>query len=157
MMAGTNKPGEPHESRPKSVAHDAHDALSFHRPPHLESDDPHRAGDTLAVTHDSHDHPGESVYIRVALILAIVTAIEVVIYYIEALEDILVPALLLLSAGKFIAVVGYFMHLKFDDRRFTWVFVSGLVIALSVFLGTAAMFIYHNYDILELDLGIPAE
>ena len=156
-MAGTNKPGEPHESRPKSVAQDSHDALSFHRQPHLATHDPYSSGDSAAVTHDSHDHPGEMVYIKVAAILAIVTAIEVVIYYIEALEDVLVPALLLLSAGKFIAVVGYFMHLKFDDRRFTWVFISGLVIALSVFLGTAAMFIYHNFDILELDLGIPAE
>jgi cytochrome c oxidase subunit 4 len=156
-MAGTNKPGEPHESRPHSVAHDSHDALSFHRPPHLSPNDPHSSGDSAAVTYDSHDHPGETVYIKVALVLAIVTALEVFIYYVEALEDVLVPALLLLSAGKFIAVVGYFMHLKFDDKRFTWVFVSGLAIALSVFLGTAAMFIYHNFDILELDLGIPAE
>lgn len=149
-MAGTNKPGEPHESRPRSVARDAHDALPFHRPPHLEPGDPYHKGDSAAITHSSHEHPGEMVYIKVAIILAIVTAIEVVIYYIDALEDVLVPALLLLSAGKFIAVVGYFMHLKFDDRRFTWVFVSGLVIALSVFLGTAAMFVYHTFDILEM-------
>ncbi len=152
-MAGTNQPGEPHESRPKSVARDSHDALWFHRPPHLEPDDPYHKGDSAAITHESHVHPGEATYIRVALILAVVTAIEVFIYYIEALEDILVPALLLLSAGKFIAVVGYFMHLKFDDRRYTWVFVSGLVIAFSVFLGTAAMFIYHNFDILDLHLA----
>ena len=102
---------------------------------------------------DSHDHPGEMVYIKVAAILAAVTAIEVVIYYIDALEDILVPALLLMSAGKFIAVVGYFMHLKFDDKRFTWVFVAGLVIAVSVFLGTAAMFISNTFDVLDLHMA----
>ena len=154
-MGGKNQRGERSESRPSSVAHDAHDALSFHRPPHLAPHDPHSPGDSAAVTRDSHDHPGEMVYIKIAAILAVVTAIEVVIYYIEALEDILVPALILLSAGKFIAVVGYFMHLKFDDRRFTWVFVAGLVIAFSVFLGTAAMFIYHSFDVLKY--GNPTE
>lgn len=100
--------------------------------------------------HDAaHSHPGELEYIKIAAILAVVTAIEVVIYYIEALESILVPALLLLSAGKFIAVVGYFMHLKFDDKRFTWVFVAGLVISFSVFLGLAAMFLYHTFDVIS--------
>ena len=146
-MAGTNTPGEPHESRSHSVARDAHDALSIHRSGH-----PDTAGHAAALHDDSHDHPGQMVYIKVAAILAAVTALEVIIYDIDALEDILVPALLLLSAGKFIAVVGYFMHLKFDDKRYTWVFVSGLVIAFSVFLGTAAMFIYHNYDMLYLHL-----
>ena len=102
--------------------------------------------------HDAaHGHPGELEYIKIAAILATVTAIEVVIYYIDALADILVPALILLSAGKFIAVVGYFMHLKFDDRRFTWVFVAGLVIAFSVFLGAAAMFAYHTFDAIRLN------
>ena len=149
-MAGTNQPGEPHESRPYSVARDAHDALSIHRSGH-----PDTAGHAAALHDDSHDHPGEMVYIKIAAILAAVTAIEVVIYYIEALEDILVPALLLMSAGKFIAVVGYFMHLKFDDKRFTWVFVAGLVIAFSVFLGTAAMFAYHTFDVLRY--GNPTE
>jgi len=103
-----------------------------------------------APDHDAaHGHPGELQYIKIAAILAAVTGIEVVIYYIDALKDILVPALLLLSAGKFIAVVGYFMHLKFDDKRFTWVFVAGLVISFSVFLGAAAMFAYHTFDVIS--------
>ena len=102
--------------------------------------------------HDAaHGHPGELQYIKIAAILAAVTGIEVVIYYIDALKDILVPALLLLSAGKFIAVVGYFMHLKFDDKRFTWVFLAGLIIAFSVFLGAAAMFAFHTFDAIRLN------
>jgi cytochrome c oxidase subunit 4 len=144
-MAGTNKPGEPHESRPHSVARDSHDALSMHRSGH-----PDTAGHAAALHDDSHDHPGQMVYIKVAAILTVVTAIEVIIYYIEALESVLVPALILLSAGKFIAVVGYFMHLKFDDKRFTWVFVAGLAMAFAVFLGTAAVFIYHTFDLVDL-------
>jgi heme/copper-type cytochrome/quinol oxidase subunit 4 len=104
-----------------------------------------------AVAHgayEEHAHPGERTYVLVALILAIVTAVEVAIYYIEAVEDILVPTLLLLSAGKFVAVVGYFMHLKFDDRRFRWIFIFGLAVALACYLGAAAMFIFHGWDVI---------
>ena len=97
--------------------------------------------------YQEHEHPGERTYVTVALILAAVTAVEVAIYYIEALEDILVPALLILSAAKFVAVVGYFMHLKFDDRRFRWIFVFGLIVAAACYLGTAAMFLYHTWDV----------
>jgi cytochrome c oxidase subunit 4 len=98
---------------------------------------------------DQHEHhPDQSVYVKVALILAVVTAVEVAIYYIEALSAILVPLLILLSVGKFVAVVGYFMHLKFDDRRFTWVFVTGLLIAISVVGALAAMHAYNDYEFL---------
>jgi cytochrome c oxidase subunit IV len=97
--------------------------------------------------HAEHAHPTERVYVTVALILGIVTAIEVAIYYIEALDDILVPALLILSAGKFVAVVGYFMHLKFDDVLFRWIFIFGLTVAAACYLGMAAMFLYHTWDV----------
>ena len=85
------------------------------------------------------EHPGERTYIEVAVILAIVTAIEVAIYYISAIRGILVPLLLVLSIAKFLAVVGYFMHLKFDDRRFRWMFGAGLVLSLSVVLALIIM------------------
>ena len=87
-----------------------------------------------------HEHPGEPTYVRVAVILAIVTVVEVAIYYISALRGILVPVLLVLSIAKFVAVVGYFMHLKFDDRLFRWIFVAGLAISMSVVLALLAMF-----------------
>ena len=98
--------------------------------------------------YQEHEHPGERTYVTVALILAVVTAIEVAIYYIEAIEDILVPTLLILSAAKFVAVVGYFMHLKFDDRRFRWIFVFGLSVAVACYLGGAAVFIYNSWDVI---------
>ena len=97
--------------------------------------------------YQEHEHPGERTYVTVAIVLAIITAIEVFIYYVEAVEDILVPMLLILSAAKFVAVVGYFMHLKFDDRRFTWIFGFGLGVAVACFLGTAAMFIANAFNL----------
>jgi hypothetical protein len=43
--------------------------------------------------------------------------------------------LLTLSLIKFVMVVGWFMHLKFDHISFTWYFGGGLALALSIFGG----------------------
>ncbi len=96
---------------------------------------------------DHHEeHPGPSVYVRVAVILAIITAVEVAVYYIDWMHDTgaLVPTLLVLSAIKFTAVVGFFMHLRYDDRRLTWTFVAGLIVALSIVLALYTMFHFHK-------------
>ena len=94
---------------------------------------------------EDYAHLGPAIYIRVAILLSIITAVEVAIYYIEGLRDVLVPILIVLSIAKFVAVVGYFMHLRFDDRRFRWVFIAGLVISTSVVLALLAMFWTDTY------------
>jgi cytochrome c oxidase subunit 4 len=95
-----------------------------------------------------HAHPGERTYIKVAVTLAIITLIEVVIWYIDWMHEnnLLVPALLVLSAIKFVAVVGFFMHLRFDARLFTYIFGSGLAVALSIILALMALFRWHGID-----------
>lgn len=98
-----------------------------------------------------HNHPTENVYIRIALILTIITGIEVLIFYIDAFRSILVPALLILSTAKFVMVVGYFMHLKFDDKRLTWIFASGLALALAVF---GVVFAVMYVDKIDFDLAV---
>lgn len=96
----------------------------------------------------SHGHPSNRKYIEIAIILTIVTLVEVVIYYVEWMHDsgVLVPALLVLSIAKFITVVGYYMHLKFDDPRFRYMFLGGLVIALAVIGALFALFTTHRID-----------
>ena len=84
-------------------------------------------------------HPGPLEYVKIGLILAVITAVEVGIYYIEAIEDALVPILIALSALKFTLVVLWFMHLKFDSQLFAWLLVGGLVLIsmlLAVMLAT---------------------
>lgn len=93
---------------------------------------------------EAHEHPSERQYIKIAILLSVITFVEVAIYYIEALDSILVPALVLLSAFKFIFVVSYFMHLKFDDKRLAWIFASGLLLAAGIFIGTWALMHYHE-------------
>ncbi|MGI8709018.1 MAG: cytochrome C oxidase subunit IV family protein [Actinomycetota bacterium] len=80
---------------------------------------------------DHHPQPGQ--YIKVAIILAVVTALEVAIYYVDALRDVLVPLLLAFAVIKFIMVALWFMHLRFDSRMFRRFFVTGIVLALVVF------------------------
>lgn len=82
--------------------------------------------------HAEH-HPGALEYIQIGLILAIITAIEVGIYYIDLNHNTLVALLIVLSLVKFSMVVLWFMHLKFDSRLFTTAFATGLGAALAVF------------------------
>lgn len=96
------------------------------------------------IGHGEEEHTSAQEYVRVAIILAIITAIEVFIYYLPTARGWLVPALIILSLAKFAAVVGYFMHLKFDNRLFQFMFISGLVVSLSVFLAFLAMFWYST-------------
>lgn len=86
------------------------------------------------VAHGERPHPGPLEYVQIGLALAIVTAVEVAAYYIDALEGVLVPILLVLSALKFSLVALWFMHLRFDNRLFSTFFVGGLALALAIFV-----------------------
>ena len=85
-----------------------------------------------------HGHASVSTYVRVAIVLGIVTALEVGVIYIRQLTPILVPLLLVMSAAKFLLVVLFFMHLRSDGRALAALFVGPLVIgtALAVALMT---------------------
>jgi cytochrome c oxidase subunit IV len=94
-------------------------------PPEVE---PH-AGEAV----HEEKHPGALEYAQIGLVLVIITAIEVAIYYIGLSQTLLVIALLVFSATKFTLVVLWFMHLKFDDRLFSTMFVMGFLLAVSIF------------------------
>jgi cytochrome c oxidase subunit IV len=92
-----------------------------------------------------HAHPTDQTYVRIAIVLAIITLVEVVIYYIATVRSVLVPALLVLSIAKFLMVVGFFMHLRFDSRLYRFMFAAGLVITLGVYLALLAMVLTRGY------------
>ena len=79
-------------------------------------------------------HPGPKEYIRIAIILAAITAAEVAVYYIEGFKEILVPVLFFFSFVKFTLVVLWFMHLRFDSRTYARFFVMGLSGAAVLYL-----------------------
>jgi cytochrome c oxidase subunit IV len=80
-----------------------------------------------------HAHPGPVVYVRVAVVLAVVTAIEVALYYLGLPAGLLVALLLGLASIKFSLVAAYFMHLKFDARLLRRVFLTGIILACAVY------------------------
>ncbi len=94
-----------------------------------------QADEHVAQTEDEgHAHPSDRSYVGIAVILAALTALEVVSYYVEEqLGGLLVPALMAMMVVKFVLVVAWFMHLRFDSNLFTRVFVSGLVLAIGVY------------------------
>jgi len=78
-------------------------------------------------------------YVKVAIFLAVVTAIEVAIsYMVDDLGALFLPLLLSLMLLKFFMVILYFMHLKFDSRLFSMMFYIGLGLAVGVY-GVALM------------------
>jgi cytochrome c oxidase subunit 4 len=80
-----------------------------------------------------HKHPSDRNYIGIALFLAVLTGIEVSTYYLD-LGDVLIPVLMVMMVVKFGVVAGWFMHLKFDSLLFRRLFVSGLVLAILVYM-----------------------
>jgi cytochrome c oxidase subunit 4 len=83
--------------------------------------------------HDAPHHPEPRQYVTIAVVLAVITAIEVAVYYITAVKDFLIPMLLVMSVIKFALVVLWFMHLRFDSHVFRRFFLIGVVLALVVF------------------------
>src|SRR5436853_6453692 len=80
-----------------------------------------------------HDHPSELEYVKVAVVLALITLAEVAVYYVKSLGALLPVILILLSVVKFSMVVLWFMHLRFDSRLFRRLFVTGIVLAFFVY------------------------
>lgn len=78
------------------------------------------------------EHPTPGTYFKVAMTLAIITAVEIAVFYLEFVGYGIIPILALLSGAKFILVMMYYMHLKFDHRIFSLFFVAGLVTAAGV-------------------------
>ncbi len=92
-----------------------------------------------AVVHaEEHAHPGPAQYVKIAVVLTAITAVEVGVYYVEALRPLIGPILISLSVLKFCLVVMFYMHLKFDHPLFTGLFTFGLAMAIFtivVFIG----------------------
>ena len=79
-----------------------------------------------------HDHPKDSLYVLIAVILAAMTAMEVSTYYLD-FGPLFLPVLLTLMVVKFVLVVLFFMHLKFDAKIFGRLFWAGFFLAVIVY------------------------
>ncbi len=85
-------------------------------------------------------HPTPRTYFIVAMILSSITAVEVAIFYATWLGHGIIPVLAILSTVKFAMVVMFYMHLRYDARLFTSLFVGGLALAFSVVFALIGLF-----------------
>lgn len=101
------------------------------------------ASPDLDQAHDTTDehggHTTDADYIKIGIVLAVLTAIEVALFYFPpgAAE---VPLLLGLMVVKFAIVAAYFMHLKGDNKVLTLLFSIGLGMATLVYFAVLFAF-----------------
>ena len=113
------------------MAHDPHGSPDLqHAPQHH------------VVSGEEHTHPTWSIYWKVALILTIITAVEVSAFYIPAWEEsrVYVPSMLIMSGAKFAIVVLFYMHLKYDHRLFRALFGGPLIVAVITIVSLMFLF-----------------
>jgi cytochrome c oxidase subunit IV len=105
----------------------------------VASAEPHH-GDAHA-----HAHPDWSTYKWVALILTVITVLEVWIFYTPFAENrLFVPSLLIMSAAKFVIVVMFYMHLKYDAKVFRALFMGPLLIGVIMII--SLLFLFGQLD-----------
>ncbi len=99
---------------------------------------------------EGHTHPTPALYLRIAVVLFVLTALEVGAYEVARRESpaglaaivvpLIVPILLVLSAGKFALVAMFYMHLKQDSKIFSGLFVFPLLLAAVIIVALVALF-----------------
>jgi cytochrome c oxidase subunit 4 len=80
------------------------------------------------------EHPSAKEYVRIGIVLGALTGLEVWLSYSGISGGILIALLLSAAFVKFALVVLWFMHLKFDDPRYSRFFVMGLAGAGTLYL-----------------------
>lgn len=85
-------------------------------------------------------HPTPLTYVKVALTLSFITAVEVGIFYIDMIPALFVACFFILSATKFVMVALFYMHLRYDARLFSTFFFGGVLLAMIVVVAVLAIF-----------------
>ena len=102
----------------------------------------------MSASHDSQQmrHPSFRQYVGIAVILFAITIVEFVLIYDKAGIDVhlgesKIPLLIALSAVKFAIVIMFYMHLKFDNRLLSGIFLAGLALAFAVGIALIGLFV----------------
>lgn len=101
------------------------------------------AGQTPTLHEHEGPHPN---YWFVGIVLSVLTVLELAVTSNYATRLLNLPdiatntALLFFAVAKALFVVGYYMHLKFDSRVYSTLFVTGILFAL--LLATTFMLLF---------------
>jgi cytochrome c oxidase subunit IV len=100
---------------------------------------------TREVAHDQHAHPDNWFYIKIGIYLFVLTILEILVYVAEVqhwvsltLAAVVIAAL---SAAKFLLVVLFYMHLKFDSKVYSGTFLFPAVLGTLVI--SSLYLLYH--------------
>ena len=87
-------------------------------------------------------HPSPFQYVMIAVILCVITAIEVGVYYLpdDFPRALYVTILLTLALTKFVTVVAFYMHLRYDHKLFRVLFTAPLIIAMTTIVALLFLF-----------------
>ncbi|MEE9249022.1 MAG: cytochrome C oxidase subunit IV family protein [Dehalococcoidia bacterium] len=85
-------------------------------------------------------HPSVTTYIKVAIILAIITIVEVGVFFLDFNRTAFILVFIVMSGVKFAIVIMFYMHLKFDNILFSRLFIGGLALAAALMLSILALF-----------------
>jgi cytochrome c oxidase subunit 4 len=104
---------------------------------------------------DSHA-PSEGkfyIFVQLAMVLSIITGVEIIMVYLPFAHWLLFGTLATLSAVKFMFVIFFFMHLRWDKAFCTVLFFIGLILAggtmwalLKIFGAEASKPLSMNYE-----------
>lgn len=104
----------------------------------------------------AHSHPAAAtdaghheaskfhIFVQLAMILAVITGVEIVLIYLPLVKWLIVTSLVTLSLVKFMLVIFIFMHLKWDKLFCTILFFIGLVLAAGTVGALMAIFSAHD-------------
>ncbi|MDQ1385403.1 MAG: cytochrome c oxidase subunit [Actinomycetota bacterium] len=106
------------------------------------------AGDQTPVGAIEHTHPGPRQYVLIAIVLVILTAVEVATSYLEGHvnSNLLIVALVIMAAVKFFLVAAWYMHMKQDSSVFRRLFITGIVLASTVY---GILFFFFSSTVLK--------
>jgi cytochrome c oxidase subunit IV len=89
---------------------------------------------------DDHEDKSDFYFVKVAIGLAVMTAVEVALSYLKFPAPWTTVALFVLMILKFITVTSFFMHLKWDHKWFSYLFYTGLILSVAVYAAMLTCF-----------------
>jgi cytochrome c oxidase subunit 4 len=95
---------------------------------------------TVSADHGHAETSKFHVFVQLAMILAVITGVEIVLIYLPLVKWLIVSTLVTLSVVKFMLVIFVFMHLKWDKFFCTILFFIGLILTSGTVAALMAIF-----------------
>ena len=102
---------------------------------------------SVSIPTEPREHGDENkfwAYVQIAMLLAVITGVEIVAINLPFAKWLLVSGLVILSVVKFLFVIFYFMHLRWDLAFCTILFFIGLVLAGGTMWALLAIFGFED-------------